>query len=264
MKHMKKHGIAILLASLTSVCISFTCLAEKQLQIYDAGDRVEELQKELISQGYLNGVADGLYGGQTQAAVAAYQQANGLEATGTADEETLSKLFPDGINVNEETTTTNLESTGNQLVPGYNKLQSFFFNISADMSRDRVINLGNDYGLHVYTNEYDSERSIYEFSLFASARECTKHISYASTYEFGKADYVEIYFEVENSIPVIKKVIYNFGKYVEGVKYNVEYWTKGNMVGNHYFVNHGYVSIDPTADYASLQEAFDTAKALYD
>lgn len=48
------------------------------------GDEVVELQKRLITLGYLDDAADGIFGSKTQAAVIKYQRANGLSADGIA------------------------------------------------------------------------------------------------------------------------------------------------------------------------------------
>lgn len=64
-----------------------------ELSVGDSGSGVERLQAALIQEGYLNGSADGSYGNMTAEAVATYQAAAGLEATGVADSETQSRLF---------------------------------------------------------------------------------------------------------------------------------------------------------------------------
>lgn len=57
-------------------------------------DDVYPLQKRLIELGYLDeGQADAEYGNRTEAAVKAFQKANGLEATGIADETTQEKMY---------------------------------------------------------------------------------------------------------------------------------------------------------------------------
>lgn len=53
------------------------------------GEEVQNMQAALVEMGYLNGNPDGDFGGITEAAVIAYQQAMGIEATGIADEATL-------------------------------------------------------------------------------------------------------------------------------------------------------------------------------
>lgn len=59
------------------------------LQKGDKGDDVQNMQAMLVEMGYLAGTPDGDFGGKTEAAVKAYQQAMGIEATGIADEATL-------------------------------------------------------------------------------------------------------------------------------------------------------------------------------
>ena len=56
------------------------------------GEEVEALQAALISLGYLDGTADGAYGSGTAEAVRKFQEANGLEATGSADIYTMTFL----------------------------------------------------------------------------------------------------------------------------------------------------------------------------
>ena len=57
------------------------------------GDEVAELQQRLIDLGYLNGKADGSFGGKTEAAVKVFQQSQGLEPTGEADDQTQKALY---------------------------------------------------------------------------------------------------------------------------------------------------------------------------
>jgi len=65
----------------------------EDLAIGMTGPEVERLQTALIEAGYLQEPADGQYGPITQAAVAAFQEAGGLEATGTADSRTQEELY---------------------------------------------------------------------------------------------------------------------------------------------------------------------------
>ena len=51
-----------------------------------------QAQKRLITLGYLKGVADGIYGPMTEAAIRSFQESNNLSATGHLDQETLSLL----------------------------------------------------------------------------------------------------------------------------------------------------------------------------
>ena len=59
-------------------------------------DDVVTLQNALIAQGYLEGTADGDFGSRTETAVKAAQEAFGLEATGVADNDFLTKLYAAG------------------------------------------------------------------------------------------------------------------------------------------------------------------------
>lgn len=59
------------------------------LQRGDKSEEVREMQAILVEMGYLSGIADGDFGGKTEAAIREYQTAMGLEATGIADEATL-------------------------------------------------------------------------------------------------------------------------------------------------------------------------------
>lgn len=65
-----------------------------ELQIGDEGDEVLALQEQLAKLKYLTvDTYDGQYGSLTEEAVKAFQNANGLEATGIADSETQRLLF---------------------------------------------------------------------------------------------------------------------------------------------------------------------------
>ncbi len=55
-------------------------------------DSLRPAQQRLIDLGLLNGKADGAYGPKTEAALLAYQQQNGLEASGHLDQATLDAL----------------------------------------------------------------------------------------------------------------------------------------------------------------------------
>lgn len=57
-----------------------------------SGDAVKELQNLLKSRGYACGKADGKFGPKTAGAVKCFQQAAGLDATGTTDDATWSAL----------------------------------------------------------------------------------------------------------------------------------------------------------------------------
>ena len=61
----------------------------------DSAAYIVMLQNRLIALGFLNDVADGVYGENTETAVAQFQKLNGLERTGIADPETQRLLFSD-------------------------------------------------------------------------------------------------------------------------------------------------------------------------
>ena len=68
-----------------------------ELKKGDKGAAVVQLQARLKELGYLNDVADGAFGGNTQKAVMAYQEKNGLQVTGIATVDDQVKLFDTGV-----------------------------------------------------------------------------------------------------------------------------------------------------------------------
>ena len=68
--------------------------AYKPTTLYNgcSGEEVRVLQQALIDLGYFEGTADGTFGDQTEAAVRAFQSANGLKADGLAGTKTRLKL----------------------------------------------------------------------------------------------------------------------------------------------------------------------------
>lgn len=56
------------------------------------GNEVRQIQTRLKSWGYYNGAVDGIYGSKTQAAVRAFQKANGLTVDGVAGPKTLEAI----------------------------------------------------------------------------------------------------------------------------------------------------------------------------
>ena len=88
---MRRLGIYLLILAL--VFASMPALAEFEIIEKGAkGDRVVEIQNYLIEEGFLTGEADGDFGKGTEAAVIAFQEANGIEATGIVDENTYDLL----------------------------------------------------------------------------------------------------------------------------------------------------------------------------
>ena len=73
----------------------------KRLQAGNSGDEVKKLQTALAGAGFYDTPADGEFGEATRRAVAEYQRANGLEATGIADSSTLLRLY-EGQSVTRE------------------------------------------------------------------------------------------------------------------------------------------------------------------
>jgi spore cortex-lytic enzyme len=74
-------------------------------KIGSTGDMVRQIQIKLISQGYLTGNADGVYGNRTAIAVRAFQSANNVKSDGVVGTETLALLGLSG--------TSSPPSTGN-------------------------------------------------------------------------------------------------------------------------------------------------------
>jgi tellurite resistance protein len=63
---------------------------------------VRDIQTALAENGFKPGTPDGIWGKKSIGALRAYQVANGLPATGTADEATISRLFPPSPATQEE------------------------------------------------------------------------------------------------------------------------------------------------------------------
>ena len=59
----------------------------------DSGAGVRSLQRRLKQMGYFDGECTDVFGESTQRAVERFQEQNGLEATGAADEETCRLLY---------------------------------------------------------------------------------------------------------------------------------------------------------------------------
>lgn len=65
---------------------------EQAGEVEPSNDVVRAVQEALKEKGHYNGQIDGNWGAETQAALKAFQQSSGLEATGQLDEETKEKL----------------------------------------------------------------------------------------------------------------------------------------------------------------------------
>lgn len=95
----KKNIVKTVFAGVLSTCLIGTFLvtsvfaAPTNLGIGATGNEVTAVQEKLVELGFLNDKADGSFGPNTEAAVTAFQTANGLEATGNIDEATYNELF---------------------------------------------------------------------------------------------------------------------------------------------------------------------------
>ncbi len=72
-----------------------TAAASSVLKLGSEGSEVKKMQQRLKELGYLTGSADGDFGEATEAAVRAFQKANGLTVDGKAGTATLNKLYSD-------------------------------------------------------------------------------------------------------------------------------------------------------------------------
>lgn len=84
-------------ASVEDSEIVHTAAEYTQLQNGSKGPDVALMQSRLKELGYLNDVADGIFGSNTKNAVSAFQEANGLEITGIASPSDQAVLFNAGV-----------------------------------------------------------------------------------------------------------------------------------------------------------------------
>ena len=70
-------------------------IPKRNLTQGDSGEDVRSVQARLIALGYLSGSADGQYGSATVAAMQAFQQMNGLTASGEGNPGTYARLYSD-------------------------------------------------------------------------------------------------------------------------------------------------------------------------
>ena len=87
-----KRSLAAAISVMTVIGLSVSSFAADTINRGTRGDEVKEIQEVLISQGYLDGSADGVFGPKTEAAVKAFQEDYALDATGIVGAGTLNAL----------------------------------------------------------------------------------------------------------------------------------------------------------------------------
>ena len=94
---------------------------QQQGQQQSRSEAVKELQQALNDQGYSAGPVDGIMGPQTQSAVRNYQEAQGMQASGEVDQETLSSLGLSEASIaafEEQPQQQQQQQPGGQMQPG--------------------------------------------------------------------------------------------------------------------------------------------------
>ncbi len=89
---MKKFAYVALILSLAACFALLPAQAAVVLEVGSSGSNVTKVQKRLIQYDYLDGVADGRYGADTQAAVKLFQRRNGLTVDGRVGPATAAAL----------------------------------------------------------------------------------------------------------------------------------------------------------------------------
>lgn len=87
-----KKSLSAFVCAVMILSMSAGCFAMDLIRNGSRGDDVRKVQEMLISQGYLDGKADGIFGPKTEEAVLAFQQENGLDATGIVGDGTYNAL----------------------------------------------------------------------------------------------------------------------------------------------------------------------------
>ncbi|MCI6966999.1 NlpC/P60 family protein [bacterium] len=96
-----KRALALTCLALALVFLAGTAYAASPLlRRGSRGAEVKQLQGNLIYLGYLNDVADGIFGAKTEAAVRRYQSRNGLSVDGIVGEKTRAKLAKEVLLLN--------------------------------------------------------------------------------------------------------------------------------------------------------------------
>ena len=90
----KKQRLSLIVIFLLNIALILTAQRAfaASYQRGSTGSTVTEIQQKLSDWGYYTGAIDGIYGSQTESAVRAFQQKNGLEVDGKAGVNTLAAL----------------------------------------------------------------------------------------------------------------------------------------------------------------------------
>ena len=113
-----KKLFAFVICAVTVLSMSVNTFSMEIMKNGTRGDDVQKVQKMLISLGYLkDGGADGIFGSKTEKAVLAFQQDNGLDATGMVGEGTYNALKNGTVDYEEVFPSWNPDSASlNELV----------------------------------------------------------------------------------------------------------------------------------------------------
>lgn len=103
----------------------------RTLTIGMEGNDVFSAQERLIALGYLNGVADGMFGTETQAAVNAFQTRNGLTVDGQVGATTLKKLQSNGAKTATGASATPEPASPNALALTIGASGEYVYNLQA-------------------------------------------------------------------------------------------------------------------------------------
>lgn len=112
----------------------------------DSGEDVRSVQNRLKALGYLAGEADGHYGSATAAAMEAFQQMNGLDATGTGNLVTYARLYSSdaltalGVKLGAAdpgVTTLRSGATGPQVIRLQQALAKFDYDVTVNGTYDK-------------------------------------------------------------------------------------------------------------------------------
>ncbi|MBP5579266.1 MAG: hypothetical protein J6X56_07320 [Ruminococcus sp.] len=139
-------------------------------------------------------------------------------------------------------------------------LRDYYYSIPQLTYFDEIISQAKNYNLNSfvsYRSETGDGEDAWDAHIYIAPQSYSNN--YGDFYEFS-CDYIDIFVERrDRSQPFqLSKAHYNF----YGSLYNVEYWAKGNLAGNHIFVCKGLYAVDPTATFNSLEEALEQAISL--